>query len=165
MLPRKSKYRDISGKIFDQLKVLKYLGTKHDCALWLCRCYCGRTIELTIAQLNRTNRPTRSCGKCEYDHYYPSEYNSWRNMRQRCYNPHSDDYKNYGARGIIVCARWQTFIYFLEDLGLKESPILTLERNNTNGNYEPGNCRWATRFEQNCNKRNITKFDFLKQDI
>ena len=82
------------------------------------------------------------------------EYRAWSNMKQRCYNLNIRSYKDYGARGIKVCDRWlNSFANFLEDMGLKPDPRLTLERVNNDGNYEPGNCKWATAKEQIDNQR------------
>ena len=84
----------------------------------------------------------------------------WADMKQRCYNPNSQQYKNYGLRGIFVCTRWlESFENFLSDMGNKPDG-LTLERINTNGNYEPANCKWADSFEQARNKRTTHKFEF-----
>ena len=81
------------------------------------------------------------------------EYNAWSNMRQRCNNPQATGYSDYGGRGITVCSRWDSFEAFLEDMGNKPSPKHSLDRINNAGEYGPGNCRWATRLEQNRNTR------------
>jgi hypothetical protein len=82
------------------------------------------------------------------------EYLAWRDMKQRCYNPNNGSYKYYGFRGIIVCERWlHSFNNFLEDIGYRPSPAHSLDRINNDGNYEPKNCRWATRKEQAHNTR------------
>lgn len=85
-----------------------------------------------------------------------SIYRCWQQVIQRCENPKSPDYKNYGGRGITVCERWHTFENFYEDMGDKPKG-LTLERINNDGNYEPGNCEWATWKKQQNNRRNHIK--------
>lgn len=84
----------------------------------------------------------------------------WRSLKQRCFNPRDKDYKYYGGRGITVCARWcdgehgkSGFQCFVEDMGPKPSAAHSIDRIDSNGNYESGNCRWATASEQNRNRR------------
>lgn len=85
---------------------------------------------------------------------FPAEYTAWSGMNCRCNNPAVLNYANYGGRGIKVCARWSSFKHFLSDMGRKPTPQHSLDRVNNEGNYEPENCRWATRAQQNNNKRN-----------
>lgn len=79
-------------------------------------------------------------------------YDVWVSMKQRCFNSRCPKYPDYGGRGITVCERWLIFNNFYEDMGDKPEE-LTLERVNNDGDYEPNNCKWATRSEQNRNRR------------
>lgn len=135
-------------------------------ARWICRCDCGG-IRL-VRSTHLKSGSTASCGclqkerisekKTTHGHAgrggETAEYRTWQAMKDRCYNPRHKFFKNYGGRGITVCDRWrENFRAFLADMGRKPRPELSLDRINNEGNYEPGNCRWATRGQQACNRR------------
>lgn len=86
-------------------------------------------------------------------------YGKWKRMIARCSRPAHQDYPYYGGRGVTVCERWKSFANFLADMG--ECPRgLTLERIDNDGNYAPGNCRWATRKDQGRNTRRKRLIEF-----
>jgi hypothetical protein len=83
-----------------------------------------------------------------------AEYRCWKNMRARCHDERNKAFKNYGSRGIAVCERWRSsYVNFLADMGRRTSARHSIDRTDNDGNYEPGNCCWATRSEQNRNQR------------
>jgi len=86
-------------------------------------------------------------------------------MIQRCENEKTKGYKNYGGRGISVCERWKSFQLFILDMGKRPSSIYTIDRIDSNGNYEPNNCRWATQKEQQRNRRNNTLVSVQGKEI
>lgn len=123
---------------------------------WHCECDCGKS--KTVYTYHLTSGSTRSCGCARiarlttHGQNGSKTHQAWRNMRWRCSNPNNPGYKHYGGRGIKVCDRWKSFANFRSDMG--DAPVgLTLERINNDGDYEPGNCRWATYKDQLRNRR------------
>lgn len=93
---------------------------------------------------------------------FSREYRTWTTMKSRCSDPNATDFAIYGGRGISVCERWMKFDNFFSDMGQRPSGM-SLDRINSNGNYEPGNCKWSNAREQALNKRNnrlITMWGF-----
>jgi hypothetical protein len=94
-----------------------------------------------------------------------TEYVIWAQMRERCTKPYNHAFSRYGGRGITICARWAVdFLNFLADMGPRPSTKHTIDRINNDGNYEPGNCRWATYTENNRNKRNNRRVVFCGRE-
>lgn len=90
------------------------------------------------------------------DGFHPRQhpsYQTWVGVLQRCTDPAQPNYENYGGRGVTVCERWKHFKNFVEDMGIRPSKNHSIDRIDVNGNYEPSNCKWSTRKEQNRNKR------------
>lgn len=121
------------------------------------RCECGHTRTMNVDTLRRT-RSCRSCAQLKYEHNskaHEAEYRSWWCARRRCHNPADKNYNNYGARGIAMCERWRTsFDAFMEDMG-HCPPDRTLDRIDSDGDYEPSNCRWGTIQQQAENRRSL----------
>lgn len=152
------------GQRFGRLIVVSYHGANlHKQTMWNCLCDCGKT--KIICNNNIISGNTRSCGcwetesrgKAQKTHGESEgrEYNIWHHIKYRCLNPNSKNYKDYGGRGIKVCDRWlNSFENFLEDMGKMPTPKHTIDRfPNNDGDYEPANCRWGTKTQQNRNRR------------
>lgn len=136
-----------AGKRFGRLVILEKLPKSK--ARYLCDC---GTIRIT-SQNNISSGSTRSCGCYESASNHPLR-SIWDGMIRRCENPNERAFPSYGARGIKVCSRWRNdFWAFVADMGERPSPDHTLDRIDMDGDYEPGNCRWATWDFQRRHKR------------
>ena len=159
---------DLAGRRFGALTVIELIGRSGRQRLWMCRCDCGTTGPSTTYQLTHADPHACECGKPRrpssasntgrLDHGHSRnrrgspEYRVWQSMIQRCTNPARANYGRYGGRGISVCDRWRRFVNFLADMGPRPDGT-TLDRVDSDGNYEPGNCRWATLAQQATNTR------------
>ncbi len=165
-----NRFVNIQNQKFGRLTADFPCGRRRGQVVWSCHCDCGtENVEVPSNKL-RSGRK-QSCGclwreaitthGCTDSH----EYNSWGCMIQRCTNPNNDEYHNYGGRGITVCQRWRdSFEVFLADMGPRPTPKHSIDRfPNANGNYEPGNCRWATQKEQMNNARCTTFLEWQGQ--
>lgn len=164
--PRKSD-TELIGHRFGRMVVVAFAERAKRKRWWLCRCDCGT--EKKACHTDLLTGATKSCGCLSVEHRAKGwaastthgqggklrtpTYNSWHKMKQRCLNPKNDEYSNYGGRGITVCERWLDFENFLADMGPRPTGTSIDRFPDKNGNYEPGNCRWATAKEQNNNMR------------
>ena len=165
---------DITGEKFGKLTVLKRVGKDGSFATWLCVCDCGR--ETIVRSRSLWSGNTKSCG-CS--HYFKGSahinykhgqsksklYNVWNGLKARCFNKNTKEYQYYGARGINMCAEWkenfQSFYFWAKENGYLSG--FSLDRIDNNGDYEPANCRWVTKAEQNNNKRSNVRISFKGQ--
>lgn len=158
---------------FERLLVVAQSATVNSKTHWLCRCECG--VEVVVMGALLTTKQTRSCGCLKRDmdqsatarmgqlrHGHAGhgprrtrEYFTWQSMVQRCTNPNSGNWADYGGRGITICDRWRdSFEMFLADMGPKPRGS-SIDRIDNNKGYEPGNCEWTTSKAQNRNKRSV----------
>lgn len=168
-----SKARNLVGKKFGKLTVLGSVpaterrdGWWSKKVLWHCVCECGK--EVTVPAESLTRGHTRSCGcglhrkgikqMCKAE---PARriHRIWTGMKSRCYNPNATGFANYGGRGIEICDLWRNdfLLFYKWAINSGYADGLTIDRINNDGNYEPMNCRWATKAEQNRNRRTVKK--------
>ncbi len=169
---------DLIGQRFERLTVVNFVELSNQGAKWECVCDCGNIKVILGKQLRR--KSIKSCGCYKIDilierstthgqqrkgHKSP-EHRAWRHMKSRCLNNNVYNYYNYGGRGVSVCDRWlNSFENFFIDMGVRPSNEHSLDRIDSNGNYEPSNCRWATTREQSRNLRTNHWIEYNNQKL
>jgi hypothetical protein len=170
---------ELTGQRFGRLIVINQniQRTLAGAVRWDCVCDCGEKTTVIGSSLIRCSTTSCGCYQKEIRKVISKEavrtantthgmrdsleYNSWHSMIQRCTNTNDSSYKDYGGRGIQVCERWlNSFEVFYEDMGPRPSPDHTLDRRENDGNYEKNNCKWSTRKEQVCNRRNNVFYEY-----
>ena len=158
---------DLTGKKFGRLTVIRQHSiNKRGAYVWLCECECGNVKAIDGSSLR--SGASQSCG-CLRDEKVTKHglsstksYREWAGAKNRCHNPNDKDFPYYGGRGISVCDRWihdpKAFYDDVSILPNFDNPDSTLDRIDSNGNYEPGNVRWANRVTQQNNRRNNILF-------
>jgi hypothetical protein len=164
---------NITGQTFGYLTVVGPTIIKGE-TRWTCKCVCGairvhwadklkigrykscgcKSRETSVLNLRLGNK-----GKVLHGMSALSEYGIFIAMKRRCSDPSDISYRNYGGRGISVCERWKEFKRFYSDMGPRPGPNYSIDRKDTSGNYEPGNCKWSTRKEQARNTRKNVWFE------
>ncbi len=153
--------KNLTGQRFGKLVAIRPGEKRKKQSTWICVCDCGKESNPMATSLLYGLTKSCGCGVHPKTHGLTNtpEHKIWKSMKARCNNPKSPFFKYYGGRGIRVCERWATsFEAFLADMGNRPDPNLSIDRINNDGNYEPGNCRWATMKEQANNTRRSLKY-------
>ena len=159
--------RNLLGQVFGSLTVLRRVErNKHGHYRWLCECVCGKFTEVRGDHLQTGNTTSCGCARLKHGHHKGGKksptYKTWQAMLDRGTNTNSENYPNWGGRGITVCDRWIKFENFLEDMGERPKG-LSIDRIDNNKGYEPGNCKWSTRLEQGQNMRSNRRITYQGQ--
>ena len=169
------KFIDLTGQKFNKLTVISRAESRRQpsgklVTYWNCKCDCGKIIQARGCDLKDGH--VKSCGCSHIKHGYANKerlYETWQNMKRRCYEITNKRYKNYGGRGIKVCNEWlHNYINFRNwaiSNGYKDG--LTIDKIDVNGNYESANCRWTTWKEQqnNTTRNRILEYKGLKMSM
>ena len=156
--------KDLTGKIFSWLTIVKLVGKSDRGNVWECLCDCGNYTVATTGKLMEGKAKSCGCKKGitmgTHRMTGTSVYGSWQAMKTRCLNPNYPGYEDYGGRGITICERWLKFENFFEDMGYPPSENHSIERMNNELGYYKENCKWGTDKEQARNKRNNSWIEF-----
>lgn len=153
-------FLDLTDMTFGELRAARFVSGRG----WLCECSCGG--EKTVRGGALTSGNVISCGcranlslhSVTHGMTGQAEYIAWKAMKARCLNPNHKSYAGYGGRGISICKEWEcSFENFFRDMGFRPSELHSVDRIDNDGNYEPSNCRWATKAEQTRNRRPYPK--------
>ncbi len=172
------KFIDLTGQRFGRYVALhRGVDWRPGNPAWVCRCDCGTEKTVRAASLRRGTTVSCGCYNSENKRAMCVERNTthgmsgsreyivWSNMVQRCHDPNSTNYSDYGGKGIAVCDRWRKFENFFADMGQKPSPKHTLDRSDSSLGYSPDNCRWATMKEQENNRTNNRRITFRGETL
>lgn len=165
--------RNLLGQRFGRLVVIEDGGIdKWHLRRWICQCDCGTIKSIPARYLIKGKTLSCSClqkdfvSKLKFSHglSHTPEYHAWHAMISRCENPLDDSYDDYGGRGIKVIQEWHDFETFYHAAGKRPNNGYSIDRIDVNGNYEPGNIRWATREQQQRNKRNTVLISYQGEE-
>ena len=172
---------DLTNQTINNLKFLSYKKYDNGEIKWMCQCYCGKEfvaranhIKRKLIQscgcLNSKNVTDRNKSNRKWKEGYKNLYSTWLKITYRCLDPNNKSYKRYGGRGISLYEEWKTDFnkfaeWIIENLGEKVSLKFSLDRINNDGNYEPGNLRWATHNQQGRNRRGLKLNEEMANEI
>ena len=167
------KFEDLTGKTFNRLTVIKRAEVEKKEVYYLCKCTCGN--EKIIRRKDSKYNKIKSCGclnkektterNTKHSLRHTRIYRIWLLMKNRCLNSKYYLFKNYGGRGITVCNEWKNdFVKFYDwSMNNGYNDTLTIDRIDVNGNYEPSNCRWATKLQQQRNTTRLRKITYKNE--
>lgn len=149
------------------IEFIRCLGKSGKNSKYLCRCHCGKVFEMWDSRYYDLRQKSCGCLQSGSKKKYKRLYSIWTNMKTRCNNPHTPEYRRYGGRGVKICSEWENdfpaFLSWSMKNGYKSN--LSIDRINNDEGYSPSNCRWADNFTQQSNKSNNVKINSTHGEI